>query len=182
MPMPLAELLDPQSRRPLAWMDAWAEHPRGLLALSMAGPPSAIETVHRALANASGLPARIDRQMRTLRPFDGSTSWQSRTTRLPGGLAHRILTVRLSPSGRDLFVVGRTEDELAARCWRALADQRGLMGFAAWAPWLVAELLARQLATRTAGPLAGLLVSASEPDLDDIVRAGLSEGRIAFPA
>jgi hypothetical protein len=164
MPMPLAELLDPHTRRPLAWMDAWAAHPRrGVLALSAAGLPSAVETVRRLLSEGATLSARIGQQTLSLRLFDGSPSFQARTARLPGGLAHTVLTVTLPPAGQELFVVGRTEEELATRCWRALANQRGLMGFALWAPWLVAELLARQLATRTAGPLAGLLVCVSEP-------------------
>ncbi len=55
------------------------------------------------------------------------------------------------------------------------------MALPEWRGWLLSRLLETRGARRLAGPVAALLVTTSEDDLDVLVQAGLWDGAIAFP-
>ncbi len=161
------------------WSDGWVVDPRDdvFYVLSLIGSPTAVRTLHAAIAERAELRLTHQRSTRNLKPHAVSR-YQVRSGRLPSGAVHAILSC--APSGARL-VLAESEAALPKACFEDIVRHRSLMAIPEWAPWVFEALLDRNEAHRLAGPIPAVLVSASEPTLDHLVQEGLQEGAIAFP-
>ncbi len=161
------------------WSDGWIIDPRDdvFYVLSLIGSPTAVRTVHTAIAERANLRLTHQRTARDLKPHAFSR-YQARSGRLPCGAVHAVLSC--APSGARL-VLAESEAALPRACIEDLVLHRGLMAIPEWAPCILTMLLDRNHAHRLAGPIAAVLVSASETLLDQLVQEALQQGAIAFP-
>lgn len=162
-----------------AWSDGWVVDSRDdvFYVLSLLGSRTAVRTLHTAIAERASLRLTHQRATRDLKPHAVSR-YQTRAGRLPSGAVHTVLSC--APSGARL-VLAESEAALARACFEDLVLHRGLMAIPEWAPCILTMLLDRNHAHRLAGPIAAVLVSASETLLDQLVQEALQQGAIAFP-
>ena len=161
------------------WSDGWVVDPRDdvFYALSLIGSPTAVRSLQAAIAERANLRLTHQRTTRDLKPHVVSR-YQRRSGRLPSGAVHAVLSC--APSGARL-VLAESEAALPRACFEDLVLHRGLMAIPDWAPRIFDMLLERDHAHRLAGPIAAVLVSASETTLDQLVQEALQQGAIAFP-
>jgi hypothetical protein len=161
------------------WSDGWVVDPRDdvFYVLSLIGSPTAVRTLHAAIAERADLRLTHQRTTRDLKAHAFSR-YQTRWGRLPSGAVHAVLSC--APSGARL-VVAESEPALPRACFEDLVRHRGLMAIPEWAPRVFELLLDRNDAHRLVGPIPAVLVSASETTLDHLVQEALQQGAIAFP-
>ncbi len=161
--------------------DAWGVD--GYL-LSLVGSPLAVRALQSAFLAHS--PLRItppDGPRLTLHPANNAI-YRTRWSRLPSGALHGLLLADLShcPRPASRLVLASSDDALPDALLTDLLAHRGLMALPKWRGWLCSRLLEVGGATRLAGPVPALRVTASEEELDALVQTGLRDGAIAFPA
>lgn len=161
------------------WSDGWVVDPRDdvFYVLSLIGSPTAVRTLHAAIAERADLRLTYQRTTRDLKPHAVSR-YQTRSGRLPSGAVNAVLSC--APSDARL-VLAQSEAGLPRACFEDLVLHRGLMAIPEWAPCVFEALLGRNDADRLAGPIPAVLVSASETTLDHLVQEALQQGAIAFP-
>jgi hypothetical protein len=162
------------------WSDGWVVDPRDdvIYVLSLIGSPTAVRTLHAAIAERADLRLTHQRTTRDLKPH-ALSRYQTRWGRLPSGAVHAVIS--FPPAGARL-VMAESETTLPWACFEDLVLHRGLMAIPEWAPRIFEMLLERNQAQRLAGPIPAVLVGASETALDQLVQEGLQQGAIAFPS
>jgi len=174
------------------WSDAWvlgsddADESLGVgcYLLSLVGSPLAVRGLQSAfLANPPLELEGADGRRVRLRPAD-KARYRTRWSRLPSGALQALLVADLSegPSPAERLILAPSEAALPDALFADLFTHRGLMAFPEWREWLCSRLLEVGGATRLAGPVPALRVTASEEELDALVQTGLRDGAIAFPA
>lgn len=180
--------------------DAWlvgpaAEHlslrqPHAVFLLSLVGSARALRRIQQAFLDDRVELALTPPQAlgRRLTPLMNEHTWQYRrwSGRLVSGAAHLVLAAERAPDAPDSprLVFARSAEALPTACFEALAQAEPLMAFPTWTAWLYQRLIAEHLATRLTGPRsgpAGVLLYATETDLDRLITDGLRHRVIAFP-
>jgi hypothetical protein len=163
-----------------AWCDGWVVDPRDdvFYVLSLIGSPTAVRTIQAAVTERANLRLTYERTTCDLKPHAASR-YHTRWGRLPSGAIHALLSC--APSGVRL-ILAQSEATLPWVCFEHLVLHRGLMAVPEWAPYLFQMMLDRNEAHRLVGPIPAALVNASEATLDQLVRAALQQGMIAFPS
>ena len=189
-PLATVHLRDAEGRSPTVWSDAWllepdeaAWPPRACYLLSLVGPPLAVRAVHSAFLSHRAPELRPPAGPRADLTPAREAVYRTRWGRLPSGAAHALLLGDPSPTPAPAprLILAPSEAALAEALVADLLRSRGLMALPAWRDWLLGRLLETEQATRLAGPLAGLLVSADEAALDTLIQEGLRAGELAFP-
>jgi hypothetical protein len=172
-------IADSPSADSQAWSDGWGIDSRDdvFYVLSLIGTPTAVRTLHAAIAGRASLRLTHQRTTRDLKPH-AFGRYQARSGRLPCGAVHLVLSY--APASARL-VLAEHETDLPRACFEDLVLHCGLMAIPEWAPQILDVLLERNHAHRLAGPIPALLVNASESALDQLVRESLQQGTIAFP-
>lgn len=161
--------------------DAWGVD--GYL-LSLVGSSLAVRALQSAFLARSPLRITPPGGPRLTLHAVHDASYRTRWSRLPSGTLHALLVADLSdgPLPASRLVLAPSEAALPGAVLQDLLAHRGLMALPEWRGWLCSRLFETGGATRLAGPVPALRVTASEGELDALVQTGLRDGAIAFPA